>query len=86
MSFITKEESLVYLVNFFNDLDYWCLVTTVPIGLVLNTISIVVYSRPNLNKTSMGFYYRTLSSLNILVLLYYFFIMDSSPTMNYDMI
>jgi hypothetical protein len=59
-------------------LEFWFLYLTIPLGILLNMFSIYIFSRPNLNKNAnMGFFYLNLSIYNTLVLIYYFFIMDS---------
>ena len=67
-----------------NQIDLWVSNITVPLGVILNAFSIYIYSRPNLNKTTMGFYYINLTVWNTIVLLLYLFVVDTK-SMNYDM-
>ena len=76
---------LNYVIYIGNKLDHWFLLLTVPLGILLNMISIFIFTRPNLNKTNMGFFYFHLSIWNTIVLIYYFFVMDSKSTLNYDL-
>ena len=80
----TSSLSLIFN-NFDKKLDFWFLVITIPLGILLNMISIYIYSRPNLNKTNMGFFYFHLSIWNTLVLIYYLFVMDSKQIFPYDL-
>ena len=49
--------------NFDKKLDFWFLVITIPLGILLNMISIYIYSRPNLNKTNLTLPNLTLPNL-----------------------
>ncbi len=82
-----KEEAayIAYLTNLFDTIDYWFLVLTVPLGIVLNLVAIYVFSRPNLNKTTMGFFYMNLSGWTAAVLCYFFFVQNSAKTMKYEL-
>ena len=81
-----KEQTayIAYLTNLFDTVDYWFLILTVPLGIILNLFSIYVFSRPNLNKTTMGFFYMNLSGWTAAVLIYFFFVQNSAKTMKYD--
>jgi hypothetical protein len=83
---MNKEETayIAYLTNLFDTVDFWFLILTVPLGVVLNLFAIYVFSRPNLNKTTMGFFYMNLSGWTAAVLLYFFFVQNSAKTMKYD--
>ena len=74
-----------YIYKTAQEIDYYFLISTIPFGMVLNLINIFIYLRPNLNKTNMGFFYSILSIVNFLILIVYFFFMDSYRTMNYDL-
>ena len=58
---------------------------TLPIGILGNLISIVVYSRPNLNKkTNTGFLFTVLCLSNLCVTLYFAFVFKSSNLFGYS--
>ena len=61
-------------VNFFNkinEIGFYILLVTVPVGLFGNLISIFIFTRPRLNrKTNTGFLYTILCILNLIKILY----------------
>ena len=59
--------------------------STLPIGLIGNLVSIVVYSRPSLNKkTNTGFLYTLLCLSNLCVILYFAFAFKSVEVFGYS--
>lgn len=73
-----------YLSSVSNSVGYYFLITTLPIGLIANLISLYIYTRTNLNrKTNTGFLYAWLSIFNVLSNLQYTFITKSSLLFNY---
>ena len=75
---------IAYLNNVSNGISFYYLMITVPIGLIGNTVSFYIYTRPNLNrKTNTGFLYAWLCVLNILSILQYAFLTRSSVLFGY---
>nr|QVK45698.1 G protein-coupled receptor [Proales similis] len=50
------------------NLNFYCSVVGYPIGILLNALSIVIFVRPNLNKTNMGFLYTWQAAFDIMLL------------------
>jgi hypothetical protein len=59
--------------SYFNNLNtehnFYFTVVCVPVGILLNLVSIYVFQRPRLNKTTMGFMFTYRSIVDILLLL-----------------
>ena len=81
----SKQSALDQAISIQVKIHYWIVVIIIPIGIFLNLISIYIFSKPNLNKTKMGFFYNMLCISNIIVLLYYLFFMDTKITMGYEL-
>ena len=77
------QQSIFSLIT--NQIDYWCLVVTVPLGIILNLISIFVFIRLDMVKSTMSFLYINLSVSNAAVLVYYLFVMNSKIIMDYEL-
>ena len=77
--------NMTLLINIFIEIDYWFLFINVPFGILLNLFSIYIFTRVNLNKSTMGFYYINLSIWCIIALIYLFFFQCSNIVMNYDL-
>jgi hypothetical protein len=60
------------LTVFANSFVKYCCFSIVPIGVIFNAINVYVFRRKKLNKTTMGFYYTTISAFSILVLIMHF--------------
>ena len=57
---------------------------TTPIGIIGNLFSFFIYTRPNLNKnTNTGFLYALLSLLDLIFILYFAFVFQSSVAFDY---
>jgi hypothetical protein len=67
------------------NLHFWISILTNPLGILLNMLAMYVFSRPNLNKTNMGFYYMNMSFYNSLCLAYFVFFLDSKASFGYDL-
>ena len=80
-----KTAYISYLNDLFNRIDYWIMILTVPLGIVLNFVAIAVYARANLNKTTMGFFYMNLSGWTILTLTFFFFVQSSGIIFGMDL-
>jgi hypothetical protein len=85
MNSLEKSTLILYLNELFNRIDYWFMITTVPLGIVLNFISVAIYTRPNLNKTTMGFFYINLSGWTIVTLIFFFFVQSSGILFGMDL-
>lgn len=82
------ENSYIAYLNSLNTqlVDYFLLVT-VPLGIVGNLVSCLVFAtRPRLNnsKTNVGFLYAWLSLVNLLSILYYALVYRSRTLFNYS--
>ena len=81
--------SVTQYVNYLNSIastimDYPFLVA-LPIGVVGNAFSFLIYTRPNLNKnTNSGFLYAWLCLLNIVFMLYYTLVSQSRILFGYS--
>ena len=64
--------------------SYYTLVA-IPIGFLTNILSIIVFMRPTLLKTSMGYFNLLISISNLLSLLFFFFVQQSSIVLNIDL-
>ena len=82
MSNSSSELNFSPLINLMN--SYYTLVA-VPIGFFTNILSIVVFMRPNLLKTSMGYFNLLMSISNLLSLFFFFFIQQSSIVFHIDL-
>jgi hypothetical protein len=82
MSNSSSELNFSPLINLMN--SYYTLVA-VPIGFFTNILSIVVFMRPTLLKTSMGYFNLLMSISNLLSLLFFFFIQQSSIVLHIDL-
>ena len=65
-----------YINGIGKETSLWIARVTVPLGILLNMISVYIFLRPNLNKTNMGFYNLNISIWNTIVLLHYLLIFD----------
>ena len=75
---------IVYLNLVSNKFTYYFMMSTVPVGVVGNLVSFVVYTRPRLNnKTNTGFLYACLCIVNLTSILYYTFVFRSVTLFNY---
>ena len=68
-----------------DEIAYYTTILILPIGIVLNILTAVVFLRKGLNKTNMGFFYFWTSVLFAFTLIFYFFIYNSSIMFNYDL-
>ena len=77
-------------INFLNDIYdtmlFYYVVILAPIGIVANALSVVLFSRKNLNKTNMGFYGVSAAVSNIITLFYFIFAQNSTITLNTDLL
>jgi hypothetical protein len=71
-----SEKEILFLSSLNKTILYYYLTVLIPIGIVTNTISILIFMRPNMNKTTMGFYNITIAISNILALLCYVFVQN----------
>lgn len=71
--------------NIYLAINYYFILIIVPIGIVTNMICILIFSRSNMNKTNMGFFNILLALSNILTLLFYMFLQNSSSLFGYDL-
>jgi hypothetical protein len=81
---MNSSELITSLTTLSNQISYYFLVITMPTGIVLNLASIIVFMRPNLNKTNMGFIFTILSIVDTISLLNYTFIVRSSVLFGYN--
>ena len=82
----STDSLIIFLNNLTSSIDHWCVILTVPLGIFLNIVSIGIYARLDMPKSNMSFLYINLSIWNALVLIYYFFVMDSKSLLGYDLI
>lgn len=82
---LQKNEYLTYLTGVFDRIDFFFCVLTDSSGIILNSIALYVFSRPNLNKTTMGFFYMNLSAWCILCLFYSILVQNSEKTIGFDL-
>ena len=60
-------------------------ILTVPFGIILNLLAIFIFSHPNLNKTTMGFFYMNLTGWTLIKFTFFFFVQNSSQIFNLDL-
>lgn len=83
MSNIT--DYLNYLNSVRDLVTYYPTLITLPLGLIGNIISILTFSRPNLNKkTNSGFLYIWLCAFNLCLILYFTFVFESTILFDYS--
>ena len=68
-----------------DEIGYYTTILIVPVGIVLNILTAVIFLRKGLNKTNMGFFYFWTSVLFAFTLIFYIFIHNSSIMFNYDL-
>ena len=79
----------IQYINYLNSIgpqiiDYPVL-ATLPIGIIGNVFSFYIYTRPNLNKkTNTGFLYAIMCILNIIFMLYFALVFQSSIIFGYS--
>ena len=67
-----------------NTIMYYPVLVALPIGILGNVFSFFIYTRPNLNKkTNTGFLYGLLCILNIIFMLYFVLVFQSSNLFKY---
>jgi hypothetical protein len=71
--------------NLQRNINYFFSVTIPVIGIVLNTISLFVFSRPSLNKTNMGFLYLSQTIVDLTLLVYYVFVVRAPLIFGYSL-
>jgi hypothetical protein len=69
---------LATLSDISNEATYYFSVIVVPIGIVVNIFSSVVFLRKNIRSTNMAFYNQMISIVNTLTLLYYMLVYNSA--------
>lgn len=74
-----------YLENLGDTIGYYITIIIVPIGILLNLKTAFLFSRKNLNKTNMGFFYFWTSILFMFTLAYNIFFIKSKLFFNYDL-
>ena len=79
-----QSDYITYLNNVSNRISYYYLMTTLPLSILGNLISLYIYTRPNLNrKTNTGFLYAWLCIFNLLSILQYAFVTRSNILFNF---
>ena len=68
-----------------DEIGYYTTILIVPVGIVLNILTAVIFLRKGLNKTNMGFFYFWTSVLFAFTLIFYIFIHNSLIMFNYDL-
>jgi hypothetical protein len=80
-------DTLVYWFVYFNQLkrtvNFYFLIAITPIGVLSNLLALVIYSRPNLNSTTIGVYNQSISIANVLALIFGF-LMYSGLFISFD--
>lgn len=77
--------STVNLAALSTRINYYYVVTVVPVGILTNLISIAVFFRKTLSVTNMGLFNLLISVANSITLIYYLFVSESSLVFNYDL-
>nr|QVK45689.1 G protein-coupled receptor [Proales similis] len=67
------------------DLDFYLSAVLYPLGIVQNFCSLYLFSRPNLNKTNMGFLYTWQTAVDIATLLLFGFFVFSTYLFNFQL-
>jgi hypothetical protein len=67
-----------------SSINYYFAISMVPVGVILNGLAFLIASRKSLNKTNMGFFIRSLSTSNLVTLLFSLFFMQSRLLFNFD--
>lgn len=82
----TIQEFQAYYTNITNEINYWFILTVLPIGIITNTLSIYVFTRRALfEKTMMGFYYTNIAVWNVFTLVYQLFVMQYQNLFGFDL-
>jgi hypothetical protein len=66
-----------------NQISFYFLIVMMPLGIVLNIISIFIFMRPSLNKTNMGFIFTMLALVDTISLFYYFLVVRPNNVFGY---
>jgi hypothetical protein len=80
---LTESISILSIVQ--QRFTYYFAATLHPIGIVLSCISLIIFSRPALNKTNMGYFYFWQTLVDIVLLLYIVFIIRSQLLFGYSL-
>ena len=76
---------ITYINSIGNTIYYYPFLVAFPIGVVGNTFSFLIYTRPNLNKTTnTGFLYAWLSLINLVFILYFVLVYQSKTLLSYS--
>ena len=82
----TVQELSDYYNNLMYTINYWYLITVMPIGIITNSLAICVYTRRTLfDKTMMGFYYTNIAIWNVVNLSYQMFVMQYQVLFGVDL-
>lgn len=73
-----------YLNESAKTVSFYFSITMLPIGFVMNCLSIYIYRKPNLNKTNMGYLFTILSLNDCVSILVYLFLIRSDVFFTYD--
>ncbi len=74
-----------YLSHITNQVGFYMTTIAMPIGAILNLLSIFIFTRPNLNRTNMGFLFIWQKAIDTIVLFSYTFIFRAPYLFDYDL-
>jgi hypothetical protein len=74
-----------FSLNLQRTINYYFSVSFPVMGIVLNTISLFVFLRPSLNKTNMGFLYLSQTTVDLILLIYYVFVVRAPLIFGYTL-
>jgi hypothetical protein len=84
---ISADQAMINLLNsIYSTMLIYYLVIPMPLGIITNVIAIYIFTRPNLNKTAMGTYSSFIGCGNILALVFFIFIQNSTLTLGVNLL
>jgi hypothetical protein len=83
---IRLEEAALDFKLIYGHFHYYYTVILVPVGITANFLSILIYSRKELNKTNAGFLNKCIGITNVIILLFHLFIIESKYLFGADLL
>jgi hypothetical protein len=77
-SIALAQAEIATLNNIYNTMLFYYIIIPTPFGIITNALAIYIFTRKNLNKTTMGFYNVVIAMGNILALVFYVFVQNST--------
>lgn len=81
---INEINFITYLNKLSNTLSYYFFMTIIPTGVILNVVSLYIFTRPRLNKTNMGYLLSILSIWHNVTLIFYVFVARPTTLFSYS--